>query len=69
MPVWLRKFTYQQIADYKQREKDEYEKASSGDNKTAKLGDKNIPEAMRHAMNDSKRTPSYSTKANKNNIS
>tara|TARA_R110000824_G_scaffold128778_6_gene289867 strand:+ start:1617 stop:1817 length:201 start_codon:yes stop_codon:yes gene_type:complete len=65
MPVWLRKFTYQQITDHKKREKDEYEKASSGDKTTAKLGDKKIPEAMRQAMNDTKRTPSYSTKANK----
>jgi hypothetical protein len=65
MPIWLRKFTYQQIVDYKQREKDEYEKSSSGNKTTAKLGDNNIPQAMRQAMGGTKRTPSYSTNSNK----
>ena len=65
MPIWLRKFTYQQIVDYKQREKEEVEKSSSGNKTTAKLGDKNIPEAMRQAMSGTKRSPSYSTKAGK----
>jgi hypothetical protein len=32
MPIWLRKFTYQQIAEYKQEESDAIKKASSGKN-------------------------------------
>ena len=29
MPIWLRKFTYQQIVDYKKEEKKAYDKAAS----------------------------------------
>lgn len=65
MPIWLRKFTYQQIVDYRKKEKDEYEKASTKSNSTVKLGDKKIPEAMRQAMDNKSHSPSYSTKANK----
>ena len=30
MPIWLRRFTYQQIAEYKQQESDAVKKASGG---------------------------------------
>ncbi len=42
MPIWLRKFTYQQIAEYKQEESDAIKKASSG-GKTGKNFDLNNP--------------------------
>ena len=42
MPIWLGKFTYQQIAEYKQEESDAIKKASSG-GKTGKNFDLNNP--------------------------
>ena len=30
MPIWLRRFTYNTIADYYEKEKQEYEKQSKG---------------------------------------
>ena len=39
MPLWLRKFTLQQIIDWKKTEKEEYEKSSSkGTNKQTAIG-------------------------------
>jgi len=39
MPIWLRRFTLQQIIDYKKEEKKAYDKASSqGKNKTTAIG-------------------------------
>lgn len=39
MPLWLRKFTLQQIIDFKKTEKDEYDKATSeGSNKQTAIG-------------------------------
>ncbi len=66
MPVWLRKFTYQQILDYKTKENDQINKASGKSNETsAKIGDSQIPEHMKEALTRTPRKPSYKTKTSK----
>lgn len=66
MPIWLRKFTYQQIADQKQREQKEIDKSIGKSNTTsAKIGDSQIPQHMKEALTKGPRKPSYKTKASK----
>jgi len=63
MPIWLRKFTYQQIAEYKQQEADAHKKAS-GKNKKGTNIDLNNPGNVPNSSNQIK-PPSYITKASK----
>ena len=70
MPVWLRKFTFNEINKFYQEEKEEYEKSTSG-NKTVAVdpsGKVNTP-AFMQASNSTKppssKTPTYTTKASK----
>lgn len=62
MPIWLRKFTYQQISNYKQGEAKELKKSStSKDTTSANIGDQ-IPEHMKSVFKEAGRKASYSTK-------
>ena len=71
MPIWLRKFTHKQIADFKQKESEAYKKASSKSPNTTstQMGDANIPEHIKQTLKNTPkpttRTPSYSTKSSK----
>ena len=66
MPTWLRKFTYQQIVDFKQKEQEEISKASGKPNSTSvNMGDTVIPEHMKEALTNKPRKPTYTTKASK----
>jgi hypothetical protein len=66
MPIWLRKFTYQQIVDYKKRERETYEKSSTPSNTTAtKMGDTNIPKNVKEALKRTPKPSSYKTKRSK----
>ena len=55
MPIWLRKFTHKQIADFKQKESEAYKKASSKSPNTTstQMGDANIPEHIKQALKNS----------------
>jgi len=61
MPIWLRKFTHAQIADFYQKESDSIENAKSGNSNTKTLvspdGKVNVPEFM--ASSPGKRAPKY----------
>ena len=61
MPIWLRKFTFQQISDFKKREQDEYNKAMSKNkgNTSANIGNPNMPESLKNALKNSKLSPTY----------
>ena len=63
MPIWLRKFTYQQIAEYKQQVSDAQTKAA-GKNKKGTNIDRNNPRNVHNSSNQIK-PPSYITKASK----
>ena len=63
MPIWLRKFTYQQIAEYKQQVSDAQKKAA-GKNKKGTNIDLNNPGNVPNSSNQIK-PPSYITKASK----
>ena len=66
MPIWLRKFTFQQIVDYKQKEQEAIDKASNKPNtSSANIGDTAIPEHMKEALTNKARKPSYTTKTSK----
>ena len=66
MPIWLRKFTYQQILDFKQKEQEEIKKASGKPNSTSvNMGDSVIPEHMKEALTNKSRKPTYTTKTSK----
>ena len=66
MPIWLRRFTHQQIADYHKKEQDAINKSSKSPNSTtANIGDTKIPEHIKQAFKGPKRSPSYKTKASK----
>ena len=66
MPIWLRKFTYQQIVDFKQKEQEKINKASGKPNGTSvNMGDSVIPEHMKEALTNKPRKPTYTTKASK----
>ena len=66
MPIWLRKFTYQQIVDFKQKEQEEISKSSGKPNSTSvNMGDSVIPEHMKEALTNKPRKPTYTTKASK----
>jgi hypothetical protein len=61
MPIWLRKFTVNQIIEFRKKEKEVYEKASKGDNsQSAKVGDK-IPPHIKQAFKKAGQKSSYST--------
>tara|TARA_R100001377_G_C3128310_1_gene88404 strand:+ start:117 stop:311 length:195 start_codon:yes stop_codon:yes gene_type:complete len=63
MPIWLRNFTFNQIAEYKQQEKDAHNKASSKGKKGTNIDLNNpgkVPDSP-HQINP----PSYITKASK----
>ena len=64
MPIWLRNFTYSQIADYKQKEQEAYKKSSKGQSSTANIGDDNLPPHIKQALTNPPST-SYKTKASK----
>ena len=63
MPIWLRKFTYQQIAEYKQQVSDAQKKAA-GKNKKGTNIDLHKPRNVPNSSNQIK-PPSYITKASK----
>ena len=42
MPIWLRRFTFREINEFYIHEKEEYDKATSGDKITAKTDPRNI---------------------------
>jgi hypothetical protein len=61
MPIWLRKFTINQIIDFRKKEKKEYEKASKGKSSTStNIGDP-IPDHMKEVFKQAERKASYST--------
>lgn len=61
MPIWLRKFTVNQIIEFRKKEKEAYEKASKGDNsQSTKMGDP-VPPHIKQAFKKAGRKPSYST--------
>ena len=70
MPVWLRKFTFNEMNKFYQEEKEEYEKASTG-NKTVAVdssGKVNTPAFMQTPTGSpptNTKTPTYTTKASK----
>ena len=61
MPIWLRKFTYQQIADFKKQEQDAYNKAMTKSNSgnSTNIGSPNIPDSLKKTLMSSKRPASY----------
>jgi hypothetical protein len=63
MPIWLRKFTYQQIANFKKQEQDSYNKAMSKSNSgnSTNIGSPNIPNSLKNKLMASKR-PTSNTK-------
>ena len=62
MPIWLRKFTYQQIADFKKKEQDAYNKSmtNSSNSNSTNIGSPNIPDSLKKTLMSSKRPASYS---------
>jgi hypothetical protein len=60
MPIWLRRFTFKQIADFYEDEKSSYENQSSGGSKTVVNpdGTVNTPEFLQ-ATKQYKSTPKY----------
>ena len=63
MPIWLRNFTFKQIAEYKQKENDAYKKASNKGKKGTNIDLNNpgkVPDSSRQI-----KPPSYITKASK----
>lgn len=63
MPIWLRNFTYKQIAEYKEKEKEAYKKASSKGNKGTNIDLNNpgkVPDSRKQIN-----PPNYITKASK----
>ena len=61
MPIWLRQFTINKIVSFRQEEKNEIEKAKTGNNSTsAKMGDP-VPD---HIKNTFKKA-SYATQKSK----
>ncbi len=60
MPIWLRRFTFKQIADFYEEEKSSYENKSSRGNKTVVNpdGTVNTPEFLQ-ATKQYKSTPKY----------
>ena len=71
MPIWLRNFTHKQISNFKQKEANAYNKASSksSNSTSTQIGDTNIPDHVKDALKNApktlSRTPSYSTKSSK----
>ncbi len=61
MPIWLRKFTYQQIADFKKKEQDAYNKSMSNSpsGNSTNIGSPNIPNSLKNKLMASKRPASY----------
>jgi len=70
MPIWLRKFTFNEMNKFYQEEKEEYEKSTSG-NKTVAVdpsGKVNTPAFMQTPTSSnppSSKNPTYTTKASK----
>jgi hypothetical protein len=62
MPIWLRKFTFHQIKEYKEAESEAINKSTKSNTNTTKInpGEK-IPDSVKSLVNK----PSYSTKSKK----
>jgi hypothetical protein len=74
MPIWLRRFTYQEILDIKQKEKEKYESAAKKGRKgkkgtnidLANPNKSNIPkQAFSPPTTKSKTPPTYTARASK----
>ena len=65
MPIWLRNFTVNQIADFKQRENSQIEKATQGNSSTSTKMGENVPDHMKQVFQQNKKTPTYTTKKSK----
>lgn len=67
MPIWLRKFTYQQIVEVKQKEADAYKNVSSKSNKSGKtsidLANPNLDDLPDYAKSSTSST--FNTRASK----
>jgi hypothetical protein len=65
MPIWLRQFTINKIVSFRQEEKNEIEKAKTGNNSTsANMGDP-LPEHMKKTFQDQAKKSSYATQKSK----
>lgn len=65
MPIWLRQFTINKIVSFRQEEKNEIEKAKTGNNSTsANMGDP-LPEHMKKTFQDQAKKSSYTTQKSK----
>ena len=64
MPIWLRKFTFKQIKDFYEEEKQQYEKSKNSGSQTLVGTDGKVkaPQFLKNA----KPPASYNTKASKN---
>lgn len=67
MPIWLRKFTYQQIVEAKQQEADSYKKTSTKSNKPGRtsidLANPNLDDLPDYAKSSTSST--FNTRASK----
>ena len=61
MPIWLRKFTYQQISEFKKQEQEAYNKnmSKSSSGNSTNIGSPNIPDSLKKTLMSSKRPASY----------
>lgn len=67
MPIWLRKFTYYQIADFKKKEQEAYDKAmsKSSSGTSIDIGSPNIPDSLKKTLMSSKRPATYNKNTSK----
>lgn len=67
MPIWLRKYTFNEIKAYYDKEKEEYENARNPNtNKVIDSdGNINVPDFMKNVKSPKSTQPSYVTKASK----
>ena len=67
MPIWLRKFTYHQIADFKKKEQEAYDKAmsKSSGNTSIDIGSPNIPDNVKQNLMSSNRPATYNKNTSK----
>lgn len=65
MPIWLRKFTFQQIYDTRKAEEDARKKASQGKNTNIDLNSATKAKIPKEALRPKTTSPNYVTKASK----
>jgi|TARA_R110001592_G_scaffold309414_1_gene583650 hypothetical protein len=61
MPIWLRKFTVNQIIEYNKKEKEEINKTQNSNNSTSADIGEALPDHMKKIFQDQSKKSSYTT--------